>query len=92
MVNSCCANGMDVQMRGFSNSLPLSSRIRTTYNTGEMWSEALSERENWIPILVIWGVVTIRHFASSSYVAIVFIGISLRIKMECCYRVNTVYI
>ena len=58
----------------------------------EKCTRALSGRENWTPILVIRGVVTIRHFASSSYVAIVFIGISLRINMECCYRVNTIHI
>ena len=71
-------------MGGFSDLLPLSARIRTAYNAGEMWTGALSRRENWIPILVIQGVVTIKHFASSSYVAIVFIGIFLRINMECC--------
>ena len=63
MVNSCCANGMDVRMHGFFDSLSLSARIRTAYNAGEMWTGALSERENWAPILVIRGVVTIRHFA-----------------------------
>ena len=47
MVNSCCANGMDVRMRGFSDSLPLSAKIRTAYNAGEMWTRALSGRENW---------------------------------------------
>ena len=83
---------MDVRMRIFSDSLPLSARIRTAYNAGEMWTRALSGRENWTPILVIWGVVTIMHFASSSYVAIVFIEITLRIKMECCYHVNTTHI
>ena len=82
MVNSCCANGMDVRMCSFSDSLPLSARIRIACNAGEMWTGALSRRENWTPILVIWGVVTIRHFASSSYVAIMLIGIFLRIKME----------
>ena len=46
---------------------------RTAYNAGEMRITALTGRENWTPILVIRGVVTIRHFASSSYVAIVFI-------------------
>ena len=79
-------------MHGFSDLLPLSARIRTAYNTGKMWAGALSKRENWIPILVIRGVVAIKHFASSSYVAIVSIGISLRIKMECCYCVNTIHI
>ena len=78
-------------MRGFSDSLPLSTRIRTAYNAGEMWTGALSGRENWTPILVIQRVVTIRHFTSSSYVAIVFIGTSLRIKMECCYHINTIH-
>ena len=96
MVNSCCANGMDLRMRGFSDSLSLSARIRTAYNAGKMWTRALSGRENrgenWIPILVIRGVVTIRQFASSSYVVIVFIGIFLGIKMECCYHVNTLHI
>ena len=89
MVNSCCANGVDVQMRGFFDSLILSAslRIRTAYSTGEMWTGALIGRENWTPILVIWGVVTIRHFISSSYVTIMFIRIFLRIKMECCYCV-----
>ena len=76
-------------MRGFSDSLNLSARIRVAYNVGEMWTGALSGKENWTPIQVIRGVVTIRHFASSSYVAIVFIGISLRIKIECFCRVNT---
>ena len=79
-------------MHGFSDLLSLSTRIRIAYNAGEMWTGALSRRENWTSILVIWGVVTIRHFASSSYVTIVFIGISLIIKVECCYRVNTIYI
>ena len=79
---------MDVRIRGFFDSLLLSARIRTTYNAGEMWTRALSRRENWTPILVVRGVVTIRHFASSSYVAIMFIGISLSIKMESCYRVS----
>ena len=50
-------------MHGFFDSLSLSARIRTAYNAGEMWTGALSERENWAPILVIRGVVTIRHFA-----------------------------
>ena len=67
-------------MRGFSDLLLLSARIRTAYNTGEMWTRPLSRKENWTPILVIQGVVTMRHFASSSYVAIVFIGISLRLR------------
>ena len=58
---------MDVQMRGFSDSLPLSARIRTAYNAGEMWIGVLSGRENLTPILVIRGVVTIRQFASTSY-------------------------
>ena len=44
MVNSCCANGMDVQMRGFSDLradlLPLSARIKTAYNAGEMLTGA----------------------------------------------------
>ena len=73
MVNSC-ANGMDVQMRGFSNLLPLCARKLSlaSYNAGEMWTEVLSGKENWTPILVVWGIVT-RHFASSSYIAIVFI-------------------
>ena len=66
MVNSCSAYGMDVGMRIFSDSLPLSARIRTVYNAGEMQTRALSGKENWTPILVIWGVVTIMHFASSS--------------------------
>ena len=78
MVNSCCANGMDARICGFSDSLPVSITIRTAYNAGEMWTGALSGRENWTPIVVIWGVVIIRNFASSSYVAIVFIGIALQ--------------
>ena len=96
IVNSCCTNGiyvsMDVQMCGFSDLLLLSTRIRTAYNAGEMWTGALSGRKNWTPTLVIQGVVTIRHFASSSYVAIVLIGISLRINMECCYYITTIHI
>ena len=95
MVGSYCVSGVDVRMRGFSDSLSLSARIRTAYNITlekPAWTGALSGRENWTPILVIRGVVAIRHFTSSSYVAIVFIGISLRIKMECCYRVNTIHI
>ena len=44
-------------MLGFSDSLPLSTRIRTVYNAGEMWTGALSGRENWTSILVIQGVV-----------------------------------
>ena len=74
MVNSCCANGMDVRMGGFSNSLPLSARkLRlASYNAGEMWTGVLSGKENWTPILVVRGIVT-RHFTSSSYIAIVFI-------------------
>ena len=83
---------MDVQMRDFSDLLLLSTRIRTAYNAGEMWSGALSGRENWTPILVIQGLVTIMHFASSSYCAIVLIGISLRLKMECCYHITTIHI
>ena len=79
-------------MRGFSDLLSLCTRTRTAYNTGEIWTEALRGREKWTPILVIPGVVTIRHFAISSYVAIVFIGISLRIKMECCYHITTIHI
>ena len=80
-------------MRGFFDSLPLSARLRIgAYNAGEMWTGTLNGRENWTPILVIWGVVTIRHFTSSSFVAIVFIGISLRIMMECCYCVNIIHI
>ena len=78
IVNSCCANGIDVRMCSFSDSLLLSAKIRTACNAGEMWTRALSRMENWTPTLVIRGVVTIRHFASSSYVAIVFIGIAVR--------------
>ena len=52
---------MDVQMHDFSNLLLLSTRIRTAYNAGEMWTGALSGRENWTPILVIQAVVTIIH-------------------------------
>ena len=63
VINSCCANGMDVRMCGFSDSLPLCTRIRKAYNAGEMWTRALSRRENWTPILVVRGVVTIRLFA-----------------------------
>ena len=55
MVN-CCAKGMDVRMRGFSDSFPLSARIRTVCNAGEMQTGALSGRENWTSILVIRGV------------------------------------
>ena len=73
-------------------SLPLNVRIKTAYNAGEMWTGALSGRENWTPILIIQEVVTISHIASSRYVAIVLIRISIRIKMECCYRVNTIQI
>ena len=40
-------------MRGFSDSLPLSARIRAVYDAGEMWTGALSGRENWTSILVI---------------------------------------
>ena len=47
MVNSYCANGMDVRMYGFSDLLSLSARIRIAYNVGEiMWTGALSGREN----------------------------------------------
>ena len=52
---------MDVQMCDFSDFLLLSTRIRTAYNAGEMWTGALSGRENWTPILVIQAVVTIIH-------------------------------
>ena len=60
-------------MRGFSDSLPLRARIRTAYNAGEINDvdqSITSGREKWTPILIIRGIVTIRHFASSRYVAI----------------------
>ena len=41
-------------MRGFSDSLPLSARITTAYNAGEMCTGALSERENWSLSVVIF--------------------------------------